>query len=225
MDIIEAIKRRHSTRAYIEEKYSDATLQKINSLFEQIKPLKDEYINWTIEKDDKNTGKIFSDVDDNWKSRVCYGFQGEQIILKLTQLSYNTLWRAIGGERPAEILFGHAKNKSMKGSIARLLTGNGNRKPLSTFVKKDVSKISELGRACFELCRLAPSGMNKQSWKFDENGNNIIIEITGKSSINALDFGIVISHAYLFLKEKKKEITLHFENDYKCILNFQDLKI
>jgi len=110
----------------------------------------------------------------------------------------------------------------LKASFSGIFTGNGRRKSLESFLMKDVSNISPLAVECFELCRLSPSGMNKQPWKFDEVEGNIVIEVTGRSLLNAVDFGIVISHAYLYLKEAGKEISLFFENDYKCIIKLED---
>jgi hypothetical protein len=117
MKIFEAIEKRHSTRNYESEKLSENVKREIETICDGVKPFQEVKCTWDVKEDEKATGKIFSEIDSTkWESLVNYGFEGEQIILRLTQADStlkvdSTLWKALDNREktPAILRFGKGK--------------------------------------------------------------------------------------------------------------------
>jgi len=217
MSVFETIKKRHSTRRYHKEPLDKETREQILAICSNVDPFEGLKLDWQVEDDDKATGMIYAvKGSDDKKELVRYGFEGEQIILKLTDKGYQTLWKALntGEHTPAIIRFGKGKKKSFVDGFTKMAVGSGRRKPLETFTDKAPENLSKTAKRCFEAARLAPSGINRQPWFFKEEDNALVVGVTKKAEINAIDLGIVLSHVYLMLKEMGVAFEFEMADDF-----------
>jgi len=218
MKIFEAMENRHSVRNYEPEILSETVKEEINTLCKGVKPFQQTKCSWVIMDDAKATGKIFTEVDSTkWEELVNYGFEGEQIILGLIQngpsLNINaTLWKASGisANTPAVLRFGKVGKSGAIGKLFKKITGAASERKLVEFIEGDVTKLSETAKRCFEMAILSPSALNRRPWslsekKLSEDQSELIVRVTKTSNLNALDFGIILSHVYLTLKELNKD--------------------
>lgn len=204
-EVFETIKKRRSVRTYsngpIDKDIERALYEFFNSLF---KIHNDIEIDWKVSNEGLKSRAVFGEVrkplTENHRSLVEYGFEGEQIVLYLTSRNLGTCWlaRSIKPNVPAIISFGVPAKPLFDRSSSI------NRKPLKSFLKTPVDRIPQRFLKIFEMCRLAPSGLNHQPWIFEYDDGDMIISTTGGHYI---DLGIVLAHAYLAtIQEFKKDL-------------------
>jgi len=159
------------------------------------------------------TGKT---SEDDFKANIHAGVVGEGLILEATSLGLNTCW--MGGffdreevsseveiEEDEEILaitpLGKAKDLlTITERLAKLASGSRKRKSLSELCDGDFSdKAKRWMKRAVKLSRLAPSAMNRQSWRFGTNGEELILRSAiqkNKQSVSPyLDCGM---HYYIY---------------------------
>lgn len=208
MELLEAIKQRHSVRAYIEkpiEKQKTEILEKEVTVCNKKSNLNIQLI--TDDKDAFNSmmahyGK-FSNVFNYFaivgkKNEDCEtkaGYYGERLALLAQTLGLNTCWVAL--------TFNKKKNKIRLNSDEKLLcviaVGYGVNHGVSHKVKEyeKVVKNSENAPDWFkkgvEAALLAPTAMNQQKFKFELLGNQVKLT-KGFGFYTKLDLGIVKYH-------------------------------
>ncbi len=158
------------------------------------------------------TGKT---SEDNFKANIHAGVVGEGLILEATSLGLNTCW--MGGffdrkevlseveiEDEEEILaitpLGDAKDSlTITERLTKLASGSRKRKSLSELCYEDFSdKAKRWMNRAVKLARLAPSAMNRQPWRFEAKGEDLILRSAiqkEKHSVSPyLDCGIALLH-------------------------------
>ena len=152
---------------------------------------------------------------DEYKGNIQAGIVGEGLVLEATSLGLNTCW--MGGffdrkevsseveiEDDEEILaitpLGKAKDSpTITERLVKLASGSRKRKPLSELCSKDFSnKAQDWMMTAVELARLAPSAMNRQPWRFEVEGEKLIltsaIQTKNHGVYPYLDCGVALLH-------------------------------
>ena len=207
--IIETIRIRHSTRKFLPYNLSEDEKKHLKEFMAGVSSLHSRHLEWVLTDHNKGSGVIYAPCPDKSSCLVEYGFQGEQIVLELTKMNLATCWNASIkiNAAPAGIVVG--KEETGKLSLNDLLTGMGKRKELPALVEGPVPQDEKLLQI-LEACRLAPSAMNRQPWKFSVQKDGLYIwtksDLLGNH--HWLDLGIVLAHAFLAAKEFFKNVSI-----------------
>lgn len=208
----EMIYKRRSVRSYKVENVCEATLEKIRSFGESIKPLyPDIAVKWEIVDRDKircmlpwktpQNIVIWSEDKDGAYENV--GFMFQQMDLYLASLGLGSCWLGMG--RPAE------KEERADGLKFMIVLAFGipkddiYRNDISEFNRKPLSEISDIEDERLEAARLAPSSVNSQPWYFIHDGDKLhvycskggIFRGKGLELMNKIDMGIALAHLYI----------------------------
>lgn len=211
MDFYEIVQKRHSVRNYEAYVLSEEEKTKIDELLTQVVSINEaNTMNWIREEHPQSSGRICAKNGQTSKDYLIeYGFQGEQIILSLVEMNFDTLWRAVGtpSDIPAYLIFGKGKEKkSVSEKVMGFFVKSGNRKPVNEFLENNSETLNDSQMRIIQSCVKAPSAINRQPWKFNFSGEKELkIKVIGNSKLNRLDMGIVLFHAY-------KAFSVEFEN-------------
>lgn len=146
------------------------------------------------------TGKT---SEDNYKATIQSGVVGEGLILEATHLGLNTCWMGaffdmekasseVAKEDDEEILaitpLGEAKDSPpITEKFVSAATGSRRRKSLSELCTDNFfDKAKRWMKRAVKLARLAPSAMNRQPWRFEVEGQELILT----SAIKTREYGI-----------------------------------
>lgn len=211
MDILEAVARRHSVRAYTDKKIEGEVL---NELLQEIKSCnQDSGLNFQLitDKTDVFTGTLAKKVgfkgahsfiavvgkkSDDLEEKC--GYFGEKIVLKAQMLGLNTCW-VVGtfNRRKAKASVKMDKNEKLVCVIAIGYGENQGKPHTSTLIdflfriRGDMPSWFMEGVQC---ALLAPTAMNKQKFRFRMlEDNKIKAELTSKS-YGKINLGIVKLH-------------------------------
>ena len=202
MDFYDVIKKRHSVRSYQPYQLTDEEKNQVESIFKGLISIhKDNILDWHREKNPQSSGRIWSKHEIPPEDYLIeYGFQGEQIILSLVDMGFDTLWKAAGipSDIPAYLIFGKGKNKkTIKEKVMGLFVNSGNRKETKEFLETDPELLNNSQLKIVRSCISAPSAINRQPWRFHfQDEKTLEIRVTGRSKYNYLDMGICLYHAY-----------------------------
>ena len=209
MDLIEAVKARHSVRSYTEQKIEGGTLAQLQQLTEECNRDGGLGIKLMLNEPQAFSGMMahygkFRNVynyialvgrkDDEALEEKC-GYYGEKLVLAAQQLGLNTCWVAATynkGKCPVELSpeqklllvisigYGQTQGTSHKNKpIEQLYECNG---PLPPWFRKGV-----------EAAQLAPTAINQQKFCFKLDGNKVIAS-TGWGFYVKIDLGIAKYH-------------------------------
>jgi len=207
--IIETIKMRHSTRKFLPYGLSSEERERLVDFFEVIPTLHSLRLKWALKDLNKGSTAIYAPCTIKPNCLVEYGFQGEIIVLEVTKMGLGSCWNAGIRESgsPAGIIIG--KEDQGKFGINDILTGMGRRKELRVLIDGPVPEDERLLQI-LESCRLAPSSMNRQPWRFSVHKGDLYIwtkaNLIGGS--HWLDLGIVLSHAYVTALEFFQKVSI-----------------
>ena len=209
MDIIQAIKERHSVRAYTGKKIEE---EKRRKLEEMIKECNEESgLHIQIRYDDPSGfdsrlahyGKfrnvenyiIMAGFPSDDLQEKC-GYYGEKIVLEAQMMGLNTCWAALTFNKgnvekiiPATeklvlvIAIGYGENQG-KAHKSRSLE--------SVMVTK--GKMPDWFHKGAEAALLAPTAMNQQKFKMGIKDGSPVIRVSGKGPYTKIDLGIVKYH-------------------------------
>lgn len=205
MDMLEAMKARHSVRQYTDKKMQGEVLQ---ALEEEIKACNDEsglHIQLILDEPDAFQGMMakygrFLNVrnyialvgEDNDKLEEACGYYGERIVLRATQLGLQSCWVAMTYKKSAC----HFETK--QGEKLGIIISIGYGENLGVVRKtKSVEQLAK-GNAPFpewftkgmEAVCLAPTAMNQQKFRFEWDGSNGVRVTKGMGFYTKLDLGI-----------------------------------
>ncbi|MBN1523844.1 MAG: nitroreductase family protein [Spirochaetales bacterium] len=228
-DIFQAIRRRYSARDFtlfpLDRKQQKA-IQKII----RTAPVLDKSIklDWQFESSSPiGSGRIYSMVKKlSNKKLIEYGFQGESILLGLTEIELATCWMASGKavvqDAPAVIVLGKGTKAGILSSAKRLFIGSNSRKDRETLLAKDSLLPTMEQNRIIDAMRLAPSAVNKQPWRFTVmDKKSILVEkLPGHAVWSYIDFGIVLYHGYIAGKALKKKIRLKKQKEDVYLLQW-----
>jgi len=197
----EIIRKRKSVRKYDPTPLDDSTLKSVQEQIEELIPLYPE-IQYSIEIVKRTKGLFNIKAPHylilNSENKDCsyenIGFIGQQMDLFFSESGLGSCW--LGASKPNE------KDASEIPCIACISFGKP-AEPLyrthSEFKRKSLSKISEGIDERLEAARLAPSGMNMQSWFFVAGDKKIHCykkkSLLGfMDKLSGIDIGIAIYH-------------------------------
>lgn len=146
---------------------------------------------------------IGRNLEDEYKSTIQSGVVGEGLILEATHLGLNTCWMGaffdmkkvsseVEMEDEEEVIaitpLGEAKDSPpITEKLVRAAIGSHRRKPLLELCGADFfSKAQNWMKTSVELARLTPSTMNRQPWRFDVEGDKLIL----RSAIKTRKYGV-----------------------------------
>ena len=208
MDILEAMKNRHSVRSYIDKLIDSEVLKALRAQIDTCN--KESGLHIQLVTDEPNAfggfmahyGK-FSGVKNyialiGAKSADLHeklGYYGERIVLKAQQLGLNTCWVAL--------TFSKGKSKCTIGKGEKLVCvislGYGatqgvahKSKPMETLCRLD-GTMPDWFKKGMEAALLAPTATNQQKFLFTLSGNIVKAEATG-GFYSKMDLGIVKYH-------------------------------
>lgn len=244
-NLTEIIRNRHSSRSYTSQFISPeiknelTTFIESNSLDFRGMAVSIRLIEKAVEGSERmklNYGLItghhtylLGEVNDNWLSRVSYGYVMEKVVLKATSLGLDSCWVGYfdhqyfteaqlteGKDIPSIVIIGHSvSNKPIMEKLIRKATGAEKRKPwsdlffnystLNSLNKEEAGVLTEP----LEMLRLAPSSGNTQPWRVFYNKGNSMVHFLKKpvssryekDGMHDVDMGIALSHFDLTVKQ------------------------
>lgn len=208
MNIIDAIKQRHSVRQYLDKPIEDNILNELKNEIEECNKESGLHIQLVTNEPKAfdsfmaHYGK-FSGVQNyivlvgkkgKNLDELC-GYYGERLVIKAQQLGLNTCWVAMTYKKiPSAFVI----NKGEKLTVVISL-GYGKTQGASHKIKtiEQVSNVSddtpEWFKAGVELALLAPTAMNQQKFRIIYNDGNIFLK-AGVGFYSKVDLGIVKYH-------------------------------
>src|SRR6056297_1297307 len=147
MDFYDVIQKRHSVRSYQPYQMTDIEKRQVESVFKGLICIhQDNLLNWNREENPQSSGRIWAKHEFPPEDYLIeYGFQGEQIIISLVDMGFDTLWKAAGipSDIPAYLIFGKGKNKkTIKEKVMGLFVNSGNRKETKEFLETDPALLN-----------------------------------------------------------------------------------
>ena len=208
MEIIDAIKERHSVRQYYDKQIDEKIVFELNKEIEECN--KESGLNIQLITNESKAFNCFMahygkfvDVKNyialiGKKSKnldeLC-GYYGEKLVLKAQQLGLNTCWVAMSYKK---IPSAFAINKGEK-LVVVISIGYGKNKGKNHKSKtiEEVSNVStntpEWFKNGVELALLAPTAMNQQKFKIVYNNDTVTLK-AGIGMYTKLDLGIIKYH-------------------------------
>lgn len=208
MDLLEAIKARHSVRSYTDKKIEGKVLEQLRQTINEANQESGLHIQLSLNEpiaftgmmarygkfnNVKNyitlVGKKSSDLDEQ-----C-GYYGEKIVLKAQQLGLHTCWVAMTYRKSKS----HAKINAGEKLLLVISIGYGDNpgvphktKPLEELCKVN-GTMPEWFRQGMNAVQLAPTATNQQKFLFELNGNTVKAT-KGNGFYTKIDLGIAKYH-------------------------------
>ena len=207
MDMDEAVRSRHSVRQYTDRRIEGETLSRLQSEIDAINSESGLRIR-LITDEPKAFGGVLMRSVVRFKGAVNYfaitgtdsddleeraGYYGERLVLYAQTLGLNTCWAMLAGRKESErridegfehvinIAVGYGENQG---------TPHKNRSVDSV---ADLADAPEWFSRGVEYAMMAPTGMNKQGFRFEREGDRVRM-VTGTSKLAKIDRGIVRYH-------------------------------
>ncbi|KQM11629.1 hypothetical protein AOA80_07195 [Methanomassiliicoccales archaeon RumEn M1] len=208
MELYEAIFKRRSVRRYAGP-IDEGTMEEVESFARSLKPLhpgirtelrvlNDDGVRGPFKVSAPHFLAIYSEEADGHAANA--GFMLQQMDLFLSSRGIGSCWQ--GGPRPT----GDAKKVSGLGFVISLAFGvpgeDVHRRSTAEFKRKPLEDITDIGgmNDILEAARLAPSGMNRQSWYFTGGGDVIRVHYARSmltDQMNRVNAGIALCHLWL----------------------------
>ena len=206
MDKIQAIKQRHSVRAYTDKSIPEDIVDILSGEVEKINAESGLNIQFLTEEPEafdsllahygrfenvKNYFALVGKKGDDTDEKV--GYYGERLVILSQTLGLNTCWVALTFSRKK------AKVKVEEGESLVVVISLGYGKTQGTMHKsKSADKVSDLKegdpewyKRGVECALLAPTAINQQKFFIKRNGNAVSIAATGGGKMGRVDLGIV----------------------------------
>ncbi|QQO08792.1 nitroreductase family protein [Breznakiella homolactica] len=208
MDLQEAMRTRHSVRAYTDRKIEGETLEELRRTVEECNRDSGLHIQLCTDEPEAFSGMMarygkFRNVrnyialvgkkDETFEERC--GYYGEKLVLKAAQLGLNTCWVAL--------TFSKGKTAAAVGPGEKLLMvitigyGENAGVPHKTKSPEELSSANgdapEWFRRGVEAAQLAPTAMNQQKFRFTLRGD-IVAASPGSGFYTKTDLGIAKYH-------------------------------
>ncbi len=152
--------------------------------------------------------------EDRYRANIQAGALGESLVLEATSLGLDTCWMGGFFEREdvyseadigdlevlAIVPLGEAKDSlTIVERLAKRATGSHKRKPISELCSEDfLDNAPDWMRTAVDLARRGPSAMNRQPWRFDIDGKDLVLTSALKKKNYEvspyLDCGIALLH-------------------------------
>lgn len=208
MDLLEAIKQRHSVRCYTDRKIEGEVKEKLKQKIRECNEESGLHMQLVCDEPRAFSGFMahygkFSGVT-NYIAMVGpkgkdldekVGYYGEKLVLYAQQLGLNTCWVALTYHK-VKRAFNVSPGEKLSLVIA-IGYGDTNGTAHHSKAEKEVSKgngsMPEWFTKGIEASLLAPTAMNQQKYKFILNGNKVSA-VCGNGFYTKIDLGIVKYH-------------------------------
>ncbi|HEQ72540.1 MAG TPA: hypothetical protein ENN69_08630 [Spirochaetia bacterium] len=204
--VFSVIESRHSVRDYFSYELKREEIEWTEGLFEKV-PVVGTVgrLPWRlIPHSPIGSGKLYAPLlEPTSAGLVEYGFQGEALVLKLTERGFGSCWMAVGRavekNAPAVIVFGKEAGHTVASRLSRAVFKSNRRKDLDELLTHDsLTPLPEQERV-LNAMRAAPSAVNKQPWRFTVTESRLlrVRRAGGRPDWSYMDLGIVLCHGYL----------------------------
>lgn len=202
----EEIKARHSVRQYTTTKIDGEVLSKLNAEIDRVNAESGLKIRLVMDEPTAFSG--FMTRMTKFRNAVNYlavigkddpslnfkaGYYGEQLVLFAQSIGLNTCWAMFCGKKACN----SAINEGDK-MVIGIAIGYGENQGVQ-HKNRPVSDVADLNNAPewfakgVEYAMDAPTGMNRQAFKFSRKGDEVTLS-GGKSTLSQIDLGIVRYH-------------------------------
>ncbi len=207
MDFDEAIQQRHSVRQYTQQRIEGETLDKLQAEIDRVNAESGLSIRLYTDEP-KAFGNFMLKGVMRFKNAVNYlsisgpespdldvraGYYGEHLVLYAQTLGLSTCWAMMAGKK--------ASNKDNSNGIRTVISisiGYGENqgvphksKPIEAF--GEIDGAPEWFIKGLECAMLAPTGINKQGFRFERDGDTVRA-LGGDSTLTRIDLGIAKYH-------------------------------
>lgn len=208
MDLLEAIRDRHSVRAYTQKKIEGAVKEELEQFIAQCNAEGNLHMQLIVDEPKAFASKLnhygmFSGVKNyiavvgrpvaDFEERC--GYYGEKVVLKAQQLGLNTCWVGLTYSK-SKAAIQVAEDETVCCVIAIGYGANQGRQHKSKkfeAVCKAEGPVPDWFRRGVEAALLAPTAVNQQKFFFTLNGDKVIAT-TGRGFYNYVDLGIAKYH-------------------------------
>jgi len=207
MDFDQAIQERHSVRQYKEDKIEGEVLDKLQAEISKVNEESGMRIQLILDEPKAFGGMMLKGLM-KFKNAVNYisiigpesddlnekaGYYGEHLVLFAQTLGLNTCWVMMAGKKEANKFADNGYR-----TVISISVGYGewqgkphSSKPIQEFA--DIDGAPEWFIRGVECAMLAPTGLNKQGFKFERDDDKVRI-ISGRSTLSMIDRGIAKYH-------------------------------
>ena len=207
MDMMQLIKSRHSVRQYLDKKIPNEIREKLNAFTD------------ACNRDGNLHMQVIYDEPECFSSRMAHygkfenannyiavvgrkvpdleercGYYGEKLVLKAQELGLNTCWVALThGKSKADVASGEKE-------VIIIALGYGKTQGVArkSRAASDVSNLSSDSPEWFkngvEAALLAPTAINQQKFRLEQNGNKVTAKAALLGTNLKIDLGIVKCH-------------------------------
>ena len=207
MDLDQAILDRHSVRQYTERKIEGDTLRKLQEEIDEINSESGMDIRLFLDEPKAFSGFMLK-ATTGFKNAVNYfsiigpesdtlsmdaGYYGERLVLFAQKLGLNTCWAMMANRKDVSGTMKEGYRNVINISVGY---GENQGKPHKS---KPIEKFGEMDGAPewfvkgVECAMLAPTGLNKQGFRFERDGGRVRI-VSGGSTLSQIDAGIARFH-------------------------------
>ena len=208
MNLLEAIEKRHSVRAYEDKPIEGAVKDELLSFIEQCNKESGLRMQLILDEEEAFSGTMahygkFSGVKnyialvgkkDKSLDELC-GYYGEKVVLKAQQLGLNTCWVALTFNKSKASFDIHQGEKlCLVISIGYGVTqGVPHKSKAKNAVMKVTDEIPQWFEKGIEAALLAPTAINQQKFTFSLSGNKVSAK-GGLGYCSKIDLGIAKYH-------------------------------
>ncbi len=207
MDIMELIKQRHSVRKFIDKPLSSDAVKALQQEIDACN--KESGMHMQLITDEPDAFKAGKPTYGQFKGCRNYlaiigpkgkdveaGYYGERVVLKAQELGINSCWVALTYKR------GKAKGTKNAGEKRYLVVALGYGENSGAVHKvKSITDVSdyksgdpEWYKNGLEAAVLAPTAVNQQKFRFERNGDKVVLKVSGIGFYTKIDLGIVKYH-------------------------------
>lgn len=207
MDLIQAIKQRHSVRDYLDKPIEPEKIKVLQAEIDECNKLSGLNFQLVINepegfsgfmasygnlKSTNNYVALVGKISDKLEEQV--GYYGERIVLKAQMLGLNTCWVGLTYNKK-KVKVKIANNEKL---VCVLALGYGKTQGFMRKSKKPEQVCNLTGAPKWfvggvELALLAPTAINQQKFYFEYNGN-VVSATAGRGPYAKVDLGIVKYH-------------------------------
>lgn len=210
MDILDAIKARHSVRQYTTQEIEKEKIERLRQLVEECNSASGLHIQFITNEPRsfgesmlarygkfKNVTNYFAMIGEKSKTLdETIGYYGEKLVLEAQMMGLNTCWVGLSYKKINSVL--DVKENEKLVCVISLGYGNtqGSTHKIKTAEKVSATNLKDAPqwyKQGIECALLAPTAINQQKFKFTLNGNTVIAK-AGIGFYSKVDLGIVKYH-------------------------------
>ena len=207
MTDIEAVRARHSVRAYQTKPIEPDTAAQLRACMEELNAAYDLHMQY-IEPAGEVFGGFASKLT-GWRGVPAYiavvgrkrddldevcGYAGEKLVLFAQKLGLNTCWAGIFKRKRCTAAIDEGERLVIAIAVGYGVNGGSSRRSKSVGDVTDVKEMPDWFREGVEAALLAPTAVNQQKFIFSLDGEEPKARVSANGPFVKLDLGIVKCH-------------------------------